>query len=456
MERLTPDALRARIHAAIGEPEVSGRRFDLGAAPELRRRRWLDLGLGTAPAPVRAGTLLAVVVAAASALTVGTVLHLRSLPKPAGSHSGPAGPTTHPSVSLAPTLGVGPPVTAADGFLPEDVTAVSSDQWWVLGFDTAGCTGAACTRILATVDGGQTFASLTTPAAAVTGLRFRDPEDGWAYSSTTVWSTHDGGAEWSATGFPGLDIEDLETSGSYVYAIACSSTTGASSVCSLERSPVASDGWRQLPIPPDLLASVQVDAGPVLTAASGQGDLATPMYLNVHGNDLWMAVSGGAGDNRVLRSTDDGESFSEAPICPGAGGITSLYDVSPSVVWAVCYSSALQEPWLSVDGGATFSALPAGAEPTSSLAGIAATSASNAVVAGDSLLLTTDGGSTFQTLYDNGSHWSIVGFTTSADGFAFSSSTTPEVTDPSGRLGPALTIWRTVDGGAAWYQLLFP
>jgi len=457
MEKLTPDALRARIHAAIGEPEITGRGFDLGAAPARRRRwRWLDLGLGTAPAPVRAGALLAVVVAVASALTVGTVLHLRSLPKPAGSLGGPVGTTTTPTASALPTPGAGPSVTAADGFLPEDVTAVSADQWWVLGFDTAGCTGAACTRILATADGGQTFTSIPTPTAAVSGLRFRDPEDGWAYSSTTVWATHDGGARWSATAFPGMVIEDLETSGEYVYAIACTSTTGTSSVCSLERSPIASDGWQALSIPADLLPAGQVQAATAEQNPSNQEDLATPMYLNVHGSDLWMAVSSGGGDNQVLRSTDNGVDLSAAPICPGAGGITSLYDVSQSVVWAVCYSSTLQEPWLSVDGGGTFSALPAGAEPTSSLAGIAATSASNAVVAGGTLQLTTDGGRTFQTLYDNGSSWSIVGFTTSADGFAFSSSGTRWVTDPLGGQAPPMTMWRTVDGGAVWYQLQFP
>ncbi len=456
MEKLTPDALRARIHAAIGEPEITGRGFDLGAAPARDRRwRWLDLGLGTAPAPVRAGALLAVVVAVASAVTVGTVLHLHSLPKPAGSQSGSAGPA-HPTPSVGPIPGAGPPVTAADGFLPEDVTAVSADQWWVLGFDTAGCTGAACTRILATVDGGQTFTSIPTPPAAVSGLRFRDPEDGWAYGSTTVWSTHDAGAQWSATGFPGMVIEDLETSGGYVDAIACTSTPGTSSVCSLERSPIASDGWQTLPIPADLLPADQIHAATAEQSSSDQAELSTPMYLNVHGSDLWMAVSSGGGDNRVLRSTDNGAGLSEAPICPGAEGISSLYDVSATVVWAVCYSSTLQEPWVSVDGGATFSPLPAGAEPTSSLAGVAATSASNAVVAGGSLLVTTDGGGTFRTLYDNGSDWSIVGFTTSEDGFALSSSGTPRVTDPLGRLGPPMTMWRTVDGGAAWYQLQFP
>ena len=105
MERLTPDALRARVRAAIGEPDLSGRGFDLAAA-RSRRRRWFDVGLGTAPVPVRVSLLAAMVGAVAAVLTVGIVLHLPSLPKPAGSSNGPAGtsqttPSPMPSSSPA-------------------------------------------------------------------------------------------------------------------------------------------------------------------------------------------------------------------------------------------------------------------------------------------------------------------------------------------------------------------
>ena len=155
---------------------------------------------------------------------------------------------------------------------------MSADQWWVLGFDTAGCTGADCTRILATADGGQTFISIPTPTAAVSGLRFRDPEDGWAYSSTTVWATHDGGARWSATAFPGMVIEDLETSGELRLRRRLPSTTGSPSACSLERSPIASDGWQALSIPADLLPAGQVQAAtaqqnPYIQAVTSPSDV---------------------------------------------------------------------------------------------------------------------------------------------------------------------------------------
>jgi hypothetical protein len=440
MERLTPDALRARIHAAIGEPEITRRGFDLGAAP-ARRRRWrgLDLGLGTAPAPVRAGALLAVVVAVAAALTVGTVLHLHSLPKPAGSQSGPAGTTT-PTVSAVPTLGAGPLVTAADGFVPEDVTAVSADQWWVLGHDTAGCTGAACTRILVTVDGGQTFASIPTPPTAVTGLRFRDPEDGWAYSSTTVWSTHDAGARWSATPFPGETIEDLETSGSYVYAVVCASGAAEESACSLERSATDTDGWQSLSLPLSLPSDVDTFRY-VLKS------------LNVHGGYVALAfwadaASGTEQLSRVLTSGDDGEHFTEASICAGSMGIESLYAVSSQDLWATCSTGLLVGVWSSDDGGAVFTEIPESSgfdEPNTGT--IAATSATHVELAGTRLLVSDDGGQTFQVALDNGESWSIVGFTTSEAGFAFSSG--------GGEAGTT-GLWRTVDAGYQWYEVAFP
>lgn len=436
MEKLTPDALRARIHAAIGEPEITGRGFDLGAAPaDGRRRWWLGQGSGAAPTPVRVGAVLAVVVAVASAVTVGTVLHLRSLPKPAGSHSGPAGPATHPSASVVPTLAVGPPVTAADGFLPQDVTAVSADQWWVLGHDTAGCTGAACSRILVTLDGGQTFASIPTPPASVTGLRFRDPEDGWAYSSTTVWSTHDAGASWSAATWSGMTIEDLETSGSYVYAVVCASGSGESA-CSMRRSATEADGWEPLSLPGDV-ETFRYD----------------PKSLNVHGGYIALAFGASPGSgavqlSRVLTSGDDGEHFSEASICAGAMGVASLYVVSSEDLWAACSTGMLADVWSSTDGGAVFTAVPQSSgydEP--SWATVAATSATHLELAGTELLVSDDGGRTYRVALDNGDSWSIVGFTTSEDGFALSS---------GGGVAGTTGLWRTVDAGADWYEVTFP
>jgi hypothetical protein len=432
MDKLTPDALRARLRAAIGEPEITDHGFDLASA-RARRRRWWDLGLGTAPAAVRAAAMVGLVTAVVAVVTLGTLINLRVLPKPAGSSSGPAGlsqPTPSPSTLPSPApVPLGP---AVEGFVPSDVTAVSASQWWVLGSDGAGCSGAACTRILHTLDGGKTFTSIPTPSAAFTGLRFRDPGDGWAYSSTTVWSTHDGGAEWSGTDFVGT-VEDLEASGGYVYAVVCPSGPG----CTLERSPTNRDGWQALPIAGDLPPSGYVAAGSGYLAGS----------LNVHGSDVWMvfrwvSANGDVHPSVLVRSTDNGEQFTETSICPDTFGVTSLYAVNAEDLWATCVTGMLVDVWGSVDAGAVFTAVP-GSAPAAMSATIAGTSPTNFVVASTALVLSSDAGRTFQTVEDNGGGWSIVGFTTSEDGFAFS------LPAPTG-------LWRTDDGGATWYQVQFP
>ena len=297
----------------------------------------------------------------------------------------------------------------------------------------------ACTRILHTLDGGQTFASIPTPSAAVTGLRFLNPEDGWAYGATTVWSTHDGGAEWNATRFAGMTVEDLETSGSYVYAVACTSATGSSSGCSLERSPIDADGWQRWSLPGDVDTFSYV-----------------PKSLNVHGRYVALALRAGAASGAgnqswVLTSGDNAESFSEASICPGTDGIAGLYAVSSQDAWATCSTGNLAGVWSSDDGGLVFTQvqqLSGYGEP--SWASIAATSATHLELAGTRLVVSDDGGQTFQVALDNGNDWSVVGFTTSEAGFALSY---PGGANDSGK---PTGLWRTVDAGFQWNEVAFP
>jgi photosystem II stability/assembly factor-like uncharacterized protein len=75
---------------------------------------------------------------------------------------------------------------------------------------------------------------------------------------------------------------------------------------------------------------------------------------------------------------------------------------------------------------------------------IAGNSASQVVLAGTSLLVSADGGQTYQVAFAPGGNWRIVGFITSEDGFALS------------LVGPTTGLWRTVDAGAQWYQVQLP
>ena len=54
MDKLTPDALRARLNAAIGEPEISDHGFDIAAAVAMRKQgmsvREVARSVGVSPA----------------------------------------------------------------------------------------------------------------------------------------------------------------------------------------------------------------------------------------------------------------------------------------------------------------------------------------------------------------------------------------------------------------------
>jgi hypothetical protein len=422
-DRLTPDALRARVHAAIGEPELSSRGFELPAA--VTRRRRFGTRLVPVPAPVRVTALVGLAVAVAAVATVAALVNVRNLPRAAGSPSGPAvSSPPRPTPSASPTLGVVPPVSSAGGFVPVDVTAVSGDEWWVLGSDSSGCAGTGCTRILQTQDGGQTFTAIPTPAAALTGLRFVNPQDGWAFGGATVWSTHDGGGAWNASTLPGT-ISDLETSGSYVYAAV--EGTGSTPLLSLERSPIGSDAWQQLSIP--------VGVGP--------GD------LNVHGDDVWLSEDVLAtGANAVLVSTDDGAHFTQtSSIFPGT--VVSLNAANAEDLWALCSTGHTVEIYVSVDAGQSFTQVQtAPVDGVATSANIAGSSATNVVLGGPRLLVSNDGGQSFVVAEDNGDGWVVVGFTNAADGFAFG---TPSMSSA----GPE-GLWRTTDGGGTWSEVQLP
>ena len=67
------------------------------------------------------------------------------------------------------------------------------------------------------------------------------------------------------------------------------------------------------------------------------------------------------------------------------------------------------------------------------------------MIAGQGLQRTTDGGQSFATVQGGQAQWTIVGFTTSLNGFAFDNS-------GSGQS----QLWRSDDAGAHWHQVQFP
>jgi photosystem II stability/assembly factor-like uncharacterized protein len=399
-------------------PDVTGRVMASADTRALRRRRLSAVAGGFA-------------VAAAAAVVVVLALANHGAPargNPASSSTPLPNPTPTPTTAAptgtsqpAPVIPVG---LAARGFIPSDVTAVSADQWWVVGYDGAACSSPSCTRILHTTDGGQTFASLPTPPVAPQQggqehnvMRFADPLDGWLYTAGgALWVTHDGGGHWTNDTAAGR-ITDLAASGGYVYAIACAHAAN----CLLERSPSGQNAWSVLPIP------------------AGSGMLG---HLNVNGSHLWVVPSG-AGGTSLLASVDGGQHFGTDAVCAGDVGIVSVDAVNPTVLWATCATGTQARALRSVDGGQHFAAV---AGPgMANFASIGGVSSTTAVIGAQALFRTVDGGQTFATVADNQTQWSVVGFTTSNNGFVFD-------LEASGQRA----LWRTNDAGAHWYKVQFP
>ncbi len=411
-------------YAAIAQepaPDVTGRVMMSADRRNARVRRWSAIG-GGALAAAAIGAVVAVAFVTHKQPSAVGPAH-PSTPGPTVT-AAPSSPSASPTLPQSPPFRVGDPV---QGFVPTDVTAISSYEWWVLGYNGPSCSSASCTRIVHTTDGGFHFTSIPVPPVAparngeqALRLRFADASDGWVVdASGSVWATHDGGKNWTAVG-NSTRVTDLEASGGAVFAIGCPGAT-----CWIERSPTTHDSWMVLP-----------------ATAKGTSRLG---HLNVNGTHVWVTIESQAGEpGRVVISTDGGQTFGKYVICGSALGFPDLYADDSSTLWATCATGTQAAAYRSTDGGQSFTQLTASLS-LPNFATIAGVSQTTAVIAGQGLIRTTDGGHTFATVENRPSQWTVVGFTTPQSGFAF------DITS-SGHS----QLWRTDDSGAHWRQVAFP
>lgn len=289
---------------------------------------------------------------------------------PGPSHDAPTNTTTMTvtaSPRPSPTASGAPPT----GVQVQSVTFVSVTHGWLIGLGPT--TGS---RVEETTDGGAHWTLLTAvPPGHPTGIRFADATHGYAYASSALDITADGGRTWRQVHIPDQDRGD--GTGAQAVEIADGRAwllNAAAAYPSLYEAAVGSTSFRQVGQSPNRSGQLSVQgpeayvlgpagAGPVppkLTVATtaGEGSRTVPCYSPAKRNGDATALtplmragqlviacrpdSTGQNTASVLyRTTDDGRSWSRlgATSCE----VTSLTRTSKAVFGA-CSSEILRQP----------------------------------------------------------------------------------------------------------------
>lgn len=157
--------------------------------------------------------------------------------------------STASTATTSSVTGIGPlgGVMPAD-FQPGSFTAVSLDEWWMLGSARCLAGSGTCGAIVRTTDGGSKFAGIPSPpvsSSEVTQLRFANALDGYAFDPE-LWQTTNGGTSWVKVAAPG-PVTELEAADGEAYALGCDSANCTS--MELRRSSVGSLTWQKVSTP---------------------------------------------------------------------------------------------------------------------------------------------------------------------------------------------------------------
>ena len=357
--------------------------------------------------------------------------------------TGAAAPATSATTSTV-TVPAGGPVPI--GFAARSVTFVSTQEAFVLG--TAPCAKAPCTSILRTMDRGASWRGLPAPVvplatllesteAAVWGIRFANPSDGFVFGNG-LWETTDGGEHWSSAASPRGSIQSLEVIDGELLAVVdpCGIGGGCAMQATLQRRPLAGGAWQ------------------VVATVAGAGVIATRSRVAavLDGDDVIVTANGGV--STVTRPGPCSTTGLNAPDWIAVTGPTSLAmmcagdGAAGSVEKIVFVSDDLGAHWTKTGSPAR------GGDPE----GMSAASASQLVVAAASgasmLYYSGDGGARWSTAYyegDGGLGFNDLGFTTAADGVVVYG---PAQSDDNAESRPGWLLL-TSNGGASWQPVSF-
>ncbi|MGH8890160.1 MAG: WD40/YVTN/BNR-like repeat-containing protein [Acidothermaceae bacterium] len=382
-------------------------------------------------------------------------------PAPNPSASRPMGaPIASPVTSLAiesatpkaslPLMSASDASNAPTVFNALSVSAISTNDWWVLGYSTTTYANeTASAGILAhTIDGGVHFTVgqpelpvanplMRQPAGAmfVASIRFGDANDGWAFD-TALYSTTNGGSSWSAvSGIPGA-VVDLVAANGVAWAVVDLSQTGMPTLppslasdahYAIYSTPYGNSPqhWARVAMPFELGAaqpSIVDQDGTVTVLASGP-------FRDSDLDHALVAAPGRAFTDHV------------GPCLQELGGSLSN---SSTAVWGSCLTGSSTEIAVSTDRGASWR--PTGAHfGNAGPGGIGAIDTKSAIlynIATSSLTrLSANSGRVelADAIGKGATGSSFIGFTNLASGFAII-----RYHDGSSEL------WRTTDSGLHW------
>jgi hypothetical protein len=333
------------------------------------------------------------------------------------------------------------------GFAATSVTFVSPQEAFVLG--TAPCAKAPCTSILRTLNRGASWNGLPAPVVtlgnarsgtagpAVWGIRFASPSVGFVFGNG-LWETTDGGEQWAQAPSPGGSIESLEIIDGQVLALtdACTANGGCAVSGALVRRPLAGGAWQRV------------------AAVSEPGSIATQARVAavLDGDSVIVTTNGGLSTvTYPTACTGAGLSAPAAVAVTGPDGLAlecAGDAAAGSVDKTVYVSDNLGASWQKAGSPAR------GGDPEGLSAGSAAQLVSSAASGASMLYHSGDGGAQWTTAYyqgDGGLGFNDLGFTTATDGVVVYA---PVLSDDNaeGRPGKLLL---TSDGGASWQPVTF-
>jgi hypothetical protein len=364
---------------------------------------------------------------------------------PAGSAPATGHTATPAAANAAPAGGPVP-----GGFAATSVTFVSTQEAFVLG--TAPCSHAPCTSVVRTLDRGASWRGLPAPVVplgqpastwgpAVWGIRFATPSHGFVFGNG-LWETTDGGEHWAQAAAPAGSILSLEVIDGQVLAVtvSCSAQNGCASTGSLERRPLSGGAWQQV---------TQVRNGGAATdAIATQARVAAVL----DGTTVIVTSDGGLSTvSHPVPCTSEGIAIPESVAVTGPDSLALLcagQGAMGSVDKTVYVSGDLGQHW--TQAGAP----PRGGDPIG-LAGatpdqIVVTAASGASF----LYYSGDGAAQWGTAYDNGdggAGFNDLGFTTTTDGVVVHG---PARSDGNSDGDPGQLLL-TSNGGATWQAVTF-